>query len=288
MREHYGSQPVPYGTGGDMLHEGDLLLVDILPYMRPGYVSKQKSILEAQTIYELSRDMPDIVDRRKAAEGYLRAMGKPNIEEFLVPDQEEEEVVPQDPVTEFGMVLAGHPVSTGIAQNHQAHISSHAAQMQMLQSSELPTEAGDAAMALISAHIAEHMAMDVLQVVATRTGIPIEQFGEAMPPEMEAQVAPMIAEAIIELEAERRPPEQQDTSLQVAQVREQGQTTREALKQQHAAELQAMKQRHELELQEKKDEAAMERALEDDATALKIANMKDANKGVAKAGVLSG
>lgn len=292
MREVHGNGAILYGTSG-RLRPGDLLKVDILPAMEPGEVSKQKTILRAQALWDMSKEQPDIVNPRKAAVKFLRALGEPNIDDIIVPDPEEDVPDPMDPITEYGMILKGSAVRAGLAQNHQAHIDTHAAQMKMLGTSQLPVEQGQAAMAAISAHIAEHMALQVLVEVATSVGVPPQMFMEGIPPELEAEIAPQIAQAMQQLEARRaemtNPDDGGDSAkLAVEQMKQAGQQQQLTLKQRHEVEMAEMKHRHAMEQQSLKDANAMEREEADNEAALEIAAMKGNTKSNATAGARSG
>jgi hypothetical protein len=175
-----------------------------------------------------------------------------------------------------------------MSQNHMAHIDAHAAQMAGLQTSQLPVEQGEAAMAVIAAHIGEHYAQDTIAKVASAVGIPIEQFAQGLPPEMEAKIAPQIAEAIKQIEADRAPKEDMEESkVQIEQVKGQNAQQLETMRQGQATEMQTMKQRHAMELQKARDDAAMERSIQDDETAITIAEMPDMNTARTRAGGLS-
>lgn len=285
VRECCANKPVPFGTNGQ-LRPGDLTKVDIIPFMKPGQASRQKVLLEAQAIYDISKDMPDIVDRRKAAEDFLRALGKPDIDRLLLPDPADNPPQPLDPVSEYASILAGKAVRAGPIQNHRAHIDAHAAQMRGLQNSQLPVEQGDAAMAALSAHIAEHMGLDLMTRVAAMVGIPLEQLGENMPPEIEAQIAPAIAQAVVMIEQER---------AAAAEAVAQDKAAAEAIKGQNAMQLQDLKGAQAIELEREKrktvqlrEEHADEREEADNETALAIAKLKGAPKPSGDAGARTG
>ena len=288
MREVYGNSAIPFGTN-EMLYPGDLIKVNIKPKMVPGQASKTKAIMEAQATLDLSNMMPDIIDRRQASLEFLRAIGKPNIEDLMRPDPAENPPQPMDPASEYGQVMNGQPIRAGLAQNHMAHIDAHTAQMVGLQTSQLPVEQGEAMMAVLAAHIAEHYALDMMVKVSAAVGIPVEMFQQGLPPEIEAQIAPQIAEAIRQIEAERAPPqEQQESKLAIEQVRQEGALAKESMRQKHERELAELKGRQAQELQRQKDEAAMDRAIQDDDTAIEIASMPDRNKAPTRAGGLGG
>lgn len=288
MREIHGSAVIQFGDN-EMLLPGDLMKVKPKPKMVPGHASKAKAVMEAQATVELSEKFPDVVNKREAALDFLRAIGKPNIDDLMLPDPMENPPMPADPATEYGRVMGGQPIRAGISQNHMAHITAHSAQMVGLQTSQLPVEQGEAMMAVLAAHVAEHYAMDMLQKVSAATGIPIEMFEQGIPPEIEAQLAPQIAAAIQKIEQERAPKDgQQDSRIAVEALKQQGTMQRETMKQKHEREMADLKNRHALELQRQKDEAAMERAMQDDETALEIAAMPDRNKAPTRAGGIGG
>jgi hypothetical protein len=280
MREVYGNRGVPYGNGST-LHPGDLILVDCIPVMKPGQVSRQRTILEATALLEAAQGAPDILQKRRIMEEYIRALGKTNLSEYMQPDPEDEPPVPADPVTEYAMLLQGQPITAGMDQNHQAHIDAHAAQMRILQASALPVEQGEMAMASLAAHIAQHMGMQMMVEVQVRAGIPMEAMSPEVPPEAQAAVASAIAAAVMEMEAERRP-EGEDTRIETAKVVGQSriEATRVAAEgrmaladtqHRHAKEIEDLKAKHALELQKVKDDAAMDRAVQDDDAALNLA-----------------
>lgn len=285
MREVYGNRTVPFGVNS-VLYPGDLTLVNLTPIMQPGQISRQRKILEASAILEAAERLPDVLDRRRAAEDYIRALGKSNGDIYILPDPAEAPPPePADPVTEYQKLLAGEPIAAGMAQNHQAHIDSHGAQMRLLSYSMLPPDRGETAMAALAAHISEHMGMQLLVEVAARSGIPIEQVQD---PALEARIAPIIAEAIAAIEAERRPAEgQQESRVEVEMVKGRNQLTVKELEHRHAKELEALKAQHARALQRQRDEAEMERAIQDDESALEIASLENRNTAPTRAGGMS-
>lgn len=305
MRTVMGEETVLFGVD-QHLQKGDLTAVDILPYMKPGQASKQRSVMEAEAIWGLAKESPDIVSKREAAVNYIHALGSPDADRMILPDAQEEEVKPADAVTEYNMLLAGRPIKAGMMQNHQAHIDTHAAQLKIIQMSQMPLDQGDAASAVLASHIAEHMGMQMMVEVSQMTGIPLEQMGPDVPPEMEAQMAPLVAKAVMQLEETRRPPEQVDNKLQIEQMKQQGAAEREKLKlggrqteaqmkQQFDAQLkeaqrqfdaqnEEAKRQHAIDLRKLQDDAAMDREIQDNATALQIAQLKQSGGANSDAG----
>ncbi len=294
MRTVMGNKPVLFGTD-QTLEPGDLTSVDILPYMQPGQASRQKVIMEAQAIWDLAKENPDLLNKRRAAENFVRALGSPDADRLVIPDPEEEEILPADPITEYTMMLGGRPVKAGPMQNHQAHIDAHSAQMRMVQTSALPVEQGEAVMAGLAAHIAEHMGLQLMVEAAGMAGIDMAQIGPEMPPEIEAQLAPVLAQAVQQIEAMRRPPDPEEARIQTARVvgesrieatrvAAEGRLALAQAQGQHDKEMQDLKAKHAKELQDIKDAAALDREIEDNTAALQIAKLKGNKDAVASAG----
>lgn len=298
MRAVMGSKPILFGTD-QTLEPGDLIAVDILPYMQPGQASRQKVIMEAQAIWDLAKENPDLLDKRRAAENFIRALGSPEADRIVIPDAAEQEILPADPITEYTMLLAGKPVKAGPMQNHQAHVDAHTAQMRMVQTSALPVEQGEAVMATIAAHIAEHMGLQLMVEAAGMIGIDMSQIGPDMPPEVEAQLAPMLAIAVQQIEAARRPPDPEEARIQTARVVGESriEATRVAaegrlqladMQARHAKEMEDLKAKHAKDLQDIKDDAALTREIEDNQMALTIAKLRGNKDAKAGAGAGAG
>lgn len=302
MRESFARQAVEFADGQRQLQPDDLMLVDVIPYMKPGQVSRQKSILEAEAIYRMSLEAPDVVLKRRACEDYLRALGKANIDDYIAPDPQEEAPEPADPLTEYEMVLQGMPIVAGPDQNHAAHIDTHAIQMRMLQAAQLPVEQGEAAMAVLAAHIAEHMGLQLKVQVAAMLGVSLEQL--LQDPAVAEQLAPDIAQAVAQIESARRPEgDGRNERIEVERIKGQYRQDELRLKADIEMEQKDMQRRHEIEMadlkaaqarevQKQKDAAAMQREREDNAAALQIAREKAGGAGrssaAATAGVRSG
>lgn len=289
MQEVYGNKTVVYGAD-KVVRPGDLTSVDLVPMMKPGFVSKQKTLIEAQALKEAAAEAPDVVDRRKAQEEYVRALGRTDIDDFIIPPPEEAPPPkPTDALTEYTMILGGKPVAAGYAQNHQAHIDTHTAQMRMIETSQMTVMDGDRAMAALAAHVVDHYSKMMMVDIASRIGIDLSMFEQGIPPEVEGQIAVAIAEATQSVEAERRPPEKQEESkVMLEQVRQRGKISETEMKNRHDAEQKALDRKHALELQRMKEEAETDRQDQDDATALEIARMKASGEAGPQAGNKAG
>jgi hypothetical protein len=273
MREIYGGQRVPFGDGM-FLEPDDLLITKAIPAMKPGHVSRQRALMEAQSAYEIATANPQEVSTREAISRLFEAMGTPQIEDLIIPDPSEAEIPATDPVNEYMRLMQGNPLRAAPQQNHRAHIDAHVAQLRGLQSSALPVEQGQVAAATLGAHIAEHEALDLMVQVSARLGIPMEMLAEGIPPEMEAEIAPAIAEAVAEIENARRPKDEQDPRIVVEQMRSENKVIVEQLKAQQA-DLQRQAQ---LEITRIREEAATYRNITDNLYAIEIAELNTSGK----------
>ena len=219
MTEMADEVGMPYNKGTMALQPGDLSMVEIGPFMRPGQPSRHRRILEAQAVMETSATAPDLVNKRNAVRNYFTALGIDDIDHLLNPEPTDAQ--PADPVTEYGKVIRGEPVTAGPAQNHNAHLEAHAAGLELLKQSQLPIEVGQQAITAMSAHIGEHLALDLAVQVASATGVPLDAFQQGIPPEIEQQIAPQIAEimkSLVQEEEKGLDPEQVKLSIAAIQA----------------------------------------------------------------------
>jgi hypothetical protein len=218
LRERFGGARIPFGNGR-FLEPDDLYVARVVPAMKPGFVSRQREMIEAQAVLELSGTKPDIFDAREAAIRYLEAINTRAPQTLIKPDPAVQPVQPSDPVNEYMRILRGEPVRAGVSQNHQAHIDAHTAQMAGIQNSSLPVAAGQAAAAALAAHIAEHQGLQLAVGVAAQLGMDPQTFVDGVPPEIEAQIAPAVAAAVAEIEAQRKPKDEADIRVAIEQMK---------------------------------------------------------------------
>jgi len=269
MRESFGSREVIFGEG-ERLQPGDLVMTQVKPAMRPGHATRQRRAIEAQAAYDIGKENPEFVDRRATIVNLFSALGVENPEEMMLPKQNE--VQPADLVSEYGRVMKGEPIRAGVSQNHSAHIEAHLAQIQGLAGSSIPAQAGQMASVALSAHIAEHMAFQLAVDVAAALGIPVEAFQQGIPPEVESQIAPALAQAVVQIERMRATPGDADVRLQIEQIRAENKTAIEQMRMN--AKIAEIAARSKDGREENQSDFQINR--EDNATALLIARMKTA------------
>jgi hypothetical protein len=128
-------------------------------------------------------------------------MGVPDekIELLLAPERAKP--MPLDPLTENQNAIVGMPLIAGAYQDHDAHIAAHA-----------PIAQDNPA---LQAHINEHLALKMRQQVEQMIGQPLPPPGMPMPPEMENQIAVMVAKAMQQLAPSYKPQPEVDQMAQV-------------------------------------------------------------------------
>lgn len=269
MRDTLGGRTIQYKPGF-YLQADDLFMVDVVPAMKPGHVSRQRALMEAQAVYETAKAHPDIVNIRTALTRLYEAMSVAGIDDLLIPDPAENPPPATDPVNEYMRVMKGEPLRAAPIQNHRAHIEAHTAQMQGLQNSALTIEMGQAVSAALAAHIAEHEALDLMVQVSAQMGIPLEMLTEGIPPEMEAELAPQLASVIVAIENARRPKDEQDPRIVVETIRAETKQAIETMKNEQAA----LNREANRELAIIRETSQTYRNITDNYYAMDIANLK--------------
>ena len=106
-----------------------------------------------------------------------------------------------------------------IDQNHDAHIAVHNA---FLQNPQIAAQMGQnpqaqAIMQAFQAHIAEHVGFAYRKQIEVALGVPLPPPDEEMSPELEAQVAPLLAQASQQVLANAQQVQQAQAAQQAAQ-----------------------------------------------------------------------
>jgi hypothetical protein len=128
-------------------------------------------------------------------------MGVPEEKIELILPNKQQKAVPLDPLTENQNAIMGLPLAAGLYQDHDAHIASHAPIAQ-----DNPP---------LQAHINEHLAMKMRIQVEQMIGQPLPPPGQQLPPEIENQIAVMVAQAMQQLAPMYKPAPEVDQMAQV-------------------------------------------------------------------------
>ena len=179
-------------------------LVDVIPVSDPNASTMAQKIVQYQAVMQLAQQSPGMFNMPLLYRQMLDVLGIKEANK-LVPMEEDQK--PADPVTENQNVLMMKPVKAFMYQDHQAHITVHMAAMQdpkiqaLLQNNPMAQQMQQAMMA----HINEHLGFEYRRQIEQQLGMPLPpektEAGEDnyLSPEVEARLAPMLAQAAQQL-----------------------------------------------------------------------------------------
>ena len=178
--------------------------VDIIPVSDPNASTMAQKIVQYQAVLQLAQGSPQMYNMPLLHRQMLEVLGIKDAQK-LVPMAEDQK--PQDPVSENQSILMQKPVKAFAYQNHEAHILVHMNAMkdpkimQVLgQSPQAP-----ALQAAMQAHINEHLGFGYRVEIEKQLGMNLppqtDEAGEDihMDPEVEARLAPLLAQAAQQL-----------------------------------------------------------------------------------------
>ena len=181
--------------------------VEVLPVSDPNASTMAQKIVQYQAVLQLAQQAPQLYNLPLLHRQMIEVLGIKNAQK-LVPMANDQK--PQDPVTENQNILMMKPVKAFSYQDHQAHITVHMAAMQdpkilaLLQNNPMAQQLQQTMMA----HVNEHIGFEYRNQISQQMGMPLppqhtndmnEEEDENMTPEMEAQLAPMMAKAASQL-----------------------------------------------------------------------------------------
>jgi hypothetical protein len=201
-----------------------------------------QKIVQYQAVFQLAQTSPSLFNMPLLYRQMLETLGIKEAQKLVPMDEDQK---PTDPVSENQNVLMGKPVKAFEYQDHQAHITVHMTAMQdpkilqLLQGNPMAPQMQAAMMN----HINEHLGMEYRKQIELQLGFNLpankDEVGEDIHinPEVEARLAPLLAQAAQRL--------LQQNSAQVAQqqAQQQAQDPMFQLQQQELAIKQAEVQR---------------------------------------------
>jgi len=262
---------IPDDHAGAQAKKEDYEKTDIIPVSDPNATTMAQRIIQYQAAIQLAQQAPQIYNLPLLHRQMLEVMGIKDADKIV---ETEEDFKPTDPVTENMEMLKMKGAKAFIDQNHDAHIAVHNA---FLQNPQIAQQMGQnpqaqAIMQAFQAHIAEHVGFAYRKQIEVQLGVPLPPPDEEMSPELEAQVAPLLAQASQQVLANAQQAQQAQAAQQAAQ---------DPVVQQQQMELQLRQQ----ELADKK-EIEMAKIQKDltiagkaDDTKIQIQNMKDHSTG---------
>jgi len=217
--EEYEYQPT---EGSRRAKRSDYDNVYVIPVSDPNASTMAQKIVQYQAVMQLAQQSPQIYNMPLLHRQMLEVLGIKEAQK-LVPMNED--LKPTDPVSENQNVLMMKPVKAFMYQDHQAHIMVHMSAMQdpkimsLLQNNPMAQQLQQAMMA----HINEHLGFEYRKQIELQLGMSLppqkDESGEDvnMDPEVEARLAPLLAQASQRLLASNQQQAAQQQAQQQAQ-----------------------------------------------------------------------
>ena len=196
--------PYPFPVRGGMaaiMREDFANNIDVIPVSDPNISSSAQRLMRAEALLRFATQQPDQHNIREAYKQMYVEMGIPEEKIQLILKADVPQAQPLDPLTENQNAILGAPLKAGAYQDHDAHIAAHA-----------PIAAENPS---LQAHINEHLALKMRVQVEQQIGQPLPPPGTQLPPEVENQIAVMVAQAMQQLAPMYKPQEQPDPYLEI-------------------------------------------------------------------------
>ena len=200
--EEYSYEPV---EGSPRAKKADYDNVEVIPVSDPNAATMAQKIVQYQAVLQLAQQAPQLYNLPLLHRQMLEVLGIKNAAK-LIPMQEDQK--PADPVTENMDAIRGKPLKAFIYQDQDAHITSHSSFIQdpMTQKMLEQNPAGQAIIAAMQAHMAEHFAFKYRQQIEQQLGAPLpyseetpDKDREVIPEEYEVQISRLVAQAGVQL-----------------------------------------------------------------------------------------
>jgi hypothetical protein len=154
-----------------------------------------QKIVQYQAVLQLAQGAPQIYDLPQLHRQMLDVLGIKNAQK-LIPLNDD--MKPTDPVSENMAAITNKPIKAFIYQDHQAHITTHVSFMQDPKIAAMIGQSpnGQALMASLQAHIAEHLGFAYRRQVEEQLGItlPMPDEDKGLPEEVEVELSRLVAE----------------------------------------------------------------------------------------------
>jgi hypothetical protein len=210
-------------TEGDRkAKRSDYDMVEVIPVSDPNASTMAQKIVQYQAVLQLAQATPQIYNMPLLHRQMLDVLGIKEANKLIPLDEDQK---PRDPVTENQNILMSKAVKAFPSQDHQAHIQVHTAAMQdpkilALMQNNPQAQAIQAAM---MAHINEHLGYAYRVEIEKQLGMALPPQQDAsgeeihMDPMVEAQLAPLLAQAAQQLLQRNQAEEAQKQAQQQAQ-----------------------------------------------------------------------
>ena len=208
--------------GSRKAKKSDYDTTEVIPVSDPNASTMAQKIVQYQAVLQLAQGAPQLYNLPVLHRQMLDALGIKDAQK-LVPLEEDK--FPVDPVSENQNILRLKPVKAFLNQDHNAHIAVH---MAMLQDPKIMgTLQGNPMLpqiqSTVMAHVAEHLGFQYRKDVEVQLGMQMppqeDDDGEDMKqdPEIEAALAPLLAQAATQLLQQNQAGAAQQKAQQQAQ-----------------------------------------------------------------------
>jgi hypothetical protein len=181
-------------TGTPGAKQDDYNKVNLIPVADPNAATMAQKVVQYQAVMQMAQQNPDIYDLPELNRQMLEVLGVKNINK-LIPSKDD--IKQLDPVSENMNIINGKPVKAFLDQDHEAHMAVHLAFAEDPKIRELVGQSQKAGMiqAAMEAHVAEHIAFQYRIEIEKQLGVPLPPSDEALPVDVENEVARLTAPA---------------------------------------------------------------------------------------------
>jgi hypothetical protein len=217
--DSYDYQPE---VGSKSAKKADYDLVEVIPVSDPNASTMSQRVVQYQAVLQLSQSAPQIYDLPFLHRQMIDTLGVKHSSKIVpIPD----DMKPVDPVSENMAIMMGKPVKAFLIQDHEAHLAVHMAAMHdpKLAAVMGQNPQAQALQAAAMAHIMEHVAFQYRKEIEKQLGASLppmeDEDGEEthLPPEIEAQISQLAAQAAGQLLQKNQAEAQQQQAQQQAQ-----------------------------------------------------------------------
>jgi hypothetical protein len=194
----------------------DYMMVDVIPVSDPNSSTMAQRVVQYQAVLQMAQSAPQIYDLPQLHRQMIEVLGVKNADK-LVPTQDD--LKPTDPVSENMDALVGKPLKAFIQQDHQAHIATHQSFMQDPMVAQMigQNPQGQAIMAALQAHLAQHLGFQYRAQIEEQLGADLPPPNEELPEEIEVTLAQLMAKAGTQLSQANQQKQAQAQAQQQAQ-----------------------------------------------------------------------
>ena len=217
--EDYSYDPV---AGDRKAKKSDYDMVDVIPVSDPNASTMAQKIVQYQAVLQLAQGAPQMYNMPLLHRQMLDVLGIKEVQKLIPMDDDQK---PTDPVSENQNVLMMKPVKAFLYQDHKAHMTVHMSAMQdpkimqLLANNPMAPQIQSA----MQNHLNEHLGMEYRKQIEQQLGMNLpaqkDDSGEDvnMSPEVEARLAPLLAQAAQQLLQMNQQEAQQQQAQQQAQ-----------------------------------------------------------------------